>query len=367
MINSLEIKNFQSHKDTRLDFDLGVNVITGETDKGKSVIIRAIRFNAENKPSGYPGDIRSWFSKKKDKTSVVIETPEIKVERRRGTTENVYIVDGDESDSLVGFGQDVPERVKEAFNLGRSCLQRQLDPVFLLADSPGEVARTLNRVVRLDEIDTLASNLNSLHNSTRKEIKFVDGDVVELEDQMKEFVDLPDIEILIEGVEKNFVVYEKVDSDLQLLQTTLEEVCGVKESLKEVREFLAVEEKYDGLMSLLDEYNEVSEELDVLLRALDEIKETREHLSEIVIVDEKKVDFILTRIEEHKELDAELSRLESIMRSIKELDQSLDSVSKKVEDLESDYSELIEEARREGLCPIVEEFGSCLHPQAGVA
>lgn len=43
-IERLEIKNFQSHADTTLDFDKHMNVIIGESDDGKSAIIRAFEF-----------------------------------------------------------------------------------------------------------------------------------------------------------------------------------------------------------------------------------------------------------------------------------------------------------------------------------
>lgn len=44
IIERLEIKNFQSHADSTLDFDKHMNVIIGESDDGKSAIIRAFEF-----------------------------------------------------------------------------------------------------------------------------------------------------------------------------------------------------------------------------------------------------------------------------------------------------------------------------------
>ncbi len=43
-IKSLELINFQSHKQTLLDFSDGLNVIIGESDNGKTSIMRAFRF-----------------------------------------------------------------------------------------------------------------------------------------------------------------------------------------------------------------------------------------------------------------------------------------------------------------------------------
>ena len=52
MIQSLHIKNLQSHKDSHLDFCEGVNVIVGPSDSGKSAILRALRWIVKNRPQG---------------------------------------------------------------------------------------------------------------------------------------------------------------------------------------------------------------------------------------------------------------------------------------------------------------------------
>ena len=57
MIQKLNIQNFQSHKDTKLEFHPGVNVIIGQSDSGKTAIIRALRWLIWNRPGG--DDFRS--------------------------------------------------------------------------------------------------------------------------------------------------------------------------------------------------------------------------------------------------------------------------------------------------------------------
>jgi len=52
MIKYLQIQNFQSHKDSLLEFDPGVNVIVGSSDSGKTAVIRALRWLVWNRPSG---------------------------------------------------------------------------------------------------------------------------------------------------------------------------------------------------------------------------------------------------------------------------------------------------------------------------
>lgn len=52
MIKSIELKNIQSHENTRLDFDKGINVIVGSSNNGKSAILRGLYWARYNRPLG---------------------------------------------------------------------------------------------------------------------------------------------------------------------------------------------------------------------------------------------------------------------------------------------------------------------------
>ena len=53
MIKKIKIENFQSHRDTELEFSKGVNVITGLSNSGKTAIIRAFQLLKNNRPLGF--------------------------------------------------------------------------------------------------------------------------------------------------------------------------------------------------------------------------------------------------------------------------------------------------------------------------
>ena len=52
MIKSVELKNFQSHNQSRLEFCDGVNIIVGASDSGKSAILRGLFWVLYNNPNG---------------------------------------------------------------------------------------------------------------------------------------------------------------------------------------------------------------------------------------------------------------------------------------------------------------------------
>jgi len=88
MIKNIRIINFQSHQNSFLKFDSGVNIIVGESDRGKSAIIRALRWLIWNRPTG--DDFRSNWG---GDTEVTIEiNDEVFITRKKTKSFNGYIV-----------------------------------------------------------------------------------------------------------------------------------------------------------------------------------------------------------------------------------------------------------------------------------
>ena len=49
---TLHLKDYQAHKDTTINFTQGLNIIIGESDMGKSSILRALRKLVRDVPAG---------------------------------------------------------------------------------------------------------------------------------------------------------------------------------------------------------------------------------------------------------------------------------------------------------------------------
>ena len=163
MIKSLHLQNFQSHASTNLQFSPGVNVIVGGSDCGKTAILRAINWLVTNRPSG---DAFRRHGTEAVGTHIRLRlTTGEEVERGIDKKGGFYRTDGKE---LRAFRAEVPEAVATALNLDPVNVQSQHDAPFLLSESSGEVARQLNRVARLDVIDTaLAAAQGRVRETTR--------------------------------------------------------------------------------------------------------------------------------------------------------------------------------------------------------
>lgn len=152
MIESVTLRNVEAHEKKTVEFGPGVTCVVGETDAGKSALIRSLLWVALNQPSGAN---MVHFKKPFAKATVRVDGRE--VVRKRGKTVNLYSLDGKK---FKAFGSSVPGEISSLVNISEVNVQRQLDGPFWFSDSPGKISRELNRVVNLDEIDrVLAKSL----------------------------------------------------------------------------------------------------------------------------------------------------------------------------------------------------------------
>ena len=198
MISSLHITNFQSHKDSQLDFHPGVNVIVGASDSGKTSIIRALRWLIWNRPGGE--DFRSDWG---GETDVIIEIEDdVKILRRKGK-ENLYTIGRSAQDhkELKAFKTSVPEEIQKALNIDDTNLQKQFDSPFLISSSPGEVAAYFNQIAHLEKIDSSISYVNGKITKLTSRQKLDEETLEEDREKLKQYEYLDKFEIDLEALE----------------------------------------------------------------------------------------------------------------------------------------------------------------------
>ncbi len=150
MLQALQLRNFQRHKNLRIKFDPQVTSIVGSSDRGKSATLRALRWVVENRPSG-----DAFIRHGKKHVSVTLKVDGAKVVRSKGK-ENLYQINGKR---LKSFVQSVPTEVSNLIKMGAVNFQLQHDAPFWFSDAPGQVSRNLNAIVDLSVMDTTLSNL----------------------------------------------------------------------------------------------------------------------------------------------------------------------------------------------------------------
>lgn len=154
---SIQLKNFQAHKETEVEFSPSISTIIGPTDVGKSAVLRALRWACLNDLTG-DGFVREG-SKTTDVILHVMEKKErFEIRRTKGTggSSNTYELEGKE---FKAFGQGVPDDINALLRVTDINFQSQYDPPFWFTETAGEVSRRLNSIVDLTLVDLSLANI----------------------------------------------------------------------------------------------------------------------------------------------------------------------------------------------------------------
>lgn len=151
MLETLSLQNFQCHEDLRIEFGPGVTTIVGPTDRGKSAVLRALRWLCLSTPSG-----EAFVRDGARETVVTLEIDDVSIERRKGL-KSLYRLGGKE---FAAFGSSVPPEIAGHLGAGAVTFQTQHEGPFWFAETAGEVGRQLNTVVDLGLIDSTLAALD---------------------------------------------------------------------------------------------------------------------------------------------------------------------------------------------------------------
>jgi len=269
MLKTLKIKNFQSHKHTCLDFSEGLNVIVGESDKGKSAVLRALSMLVNNDFPGCKYFPNFMGDKGKTVVEAIFNDCKVKLEKRisKGKTKKKvrlgrYILN--DIQKFESFGITIPDLVENSINIGQINFQKQHDHHYLVLDSPGNIGKEINKIIDIDLIDQWISSLNSEINENRRELRHIDAKSKNLEEKLKRYKRLDEFEIIIEEIEKITKKITQCDKKLLLLeeynknQSELEKYKGrlkfAAQNIEEIKKYDYDIEELDYILEKCAEY-----------------------------------------------------------------------------------------------------------------
>ncbi len=152
MIQEIRYQNVQPHRQRRLAFEPGLNVIVGETDKGKSSLIRGLRWLALHESAS------GLITHGETVMKVGVKTPTGTIIRFKDSKESGYKL-GEEY--FKACKTDQPKEVQDRLSLTEINFQSQFDSMFLLAATGGQRAKEINKLVALEDIDLATTWLKS--------------------------------------------------------------------------------------------------------------------------------------------------------------------------------------------------------------
>jgi len=271
MLKKLKLNNFQSHSDSTLEFAKGVNIICGNSDSGKSSVIRGFIWLLTNKPKG-----DSFIKENEDTTSVELITDKATIIRERTHTNTGTYKINDTEYSVMR--NEVPEDIATLLNLSDINVQAQLDNHFLILDSPGNVAEYLNNITKLDILTKGVDKLKSLKNEHQKELNSLEQDKTDLENFLNsgiiEIVDRAskDYKYIVELLVKKNNLYQDINR--------INKICN---DIKIVEEQKIPENKLKVLNTEMEQSGKLFNKLSVLQGKIKTTKELLINISDTIV------------------------------------------------------------------------------------
>jgi len=272
-LRKLTLRNFQRHKRIEIVLDPKITTIIGDTDTGKTSLIRALYWVTHNRPAG-SGIIRKGSLS----CRVSLTVGKTVISRTKGKKGNTYKI-GDQT--LTAFGNDVPSVVKDCLKIEEVNFQHQFDSLFWLAESPTQVSKNINEIVNLGAIDSSQNYINKEVRNTKAEIRVHEERIKKLKEQKKKSA------WIIQAVKDMKVIQKEAKSlqKLEALESSLSRSVSDRLRLRaEHRKRLAGANQTSLMMSELSKLRKLTAEQIVLSMLIISIQKDRKKL---IILDTK--------------------------------------------------------------------------------
>lgn len=324
MFKCLAIKDFQSHEKTKIEFSPNVTAIVGQSNVGKTSVVRALNWLVNNRPRG-DSFIRKGEKEVEVTLDVVRDDKVFVVVHTKGKKGGFYKlrVDDNSEISFEAFGADVPREIEDVLNLSDINVQGQFESYFLVLDPPGKVALQVNEVTKLDQVDKIVSLISKRFRDTSRDVESLEESSRALEEKLGEIRKLG-----LDNFEKDLNLAEDVTRKSKMLQDELENLSNLSLVLEEVeKKLICLPESSFILRQLSEEsageYDNLQKKFDFLCEEIKQLEYINDRIVEIsnddiVLWDESK-----ECLKEVQELVSSLEALRGFITAITDVGQKV--------------------------------------------
>lgn len=361
MINSIKLKNWQKHKSLELEFSKGINVISGESNAGKSCIRRALGWilfadNISEK------DYRREGSKNTVVTVILDSGVEIERERSNSTNRYILRINGEEK-VFDSFGKDIPQEIKDVINVSlieidndklNLNIAEQLTLPFLLDKPASFRAKLFNKLTGNELIDSLFKLCNKENLRLNREVKSTEEEIKKQEDDLENYSN--QYKVLKDKLDAVKDEYKKIQENIEIYEhlKDLAEKIRINKEGKEFVEFkksqikLVSEDKIKELKEKAEKLQKVIQIEMGLERVYCDLQEMKYLKSQCVC---PKVNF-----EELKSKDESLQKMKQIKQLIASNKEKLQGINQAISNCK-ESNEFMEKELKEAwdkcdVCPL---------------
>lgn len=263
-ITSVTLKNFQAHKDTTVQFDKGLNIIVGESNNGKTSILRGILWAIDNQPLG-----NDFIMAGENDCSVTINFSDGTYIERGRTVKDTgyykirYIDDNGKyiDQTYRGFTNAVPIEVANVHQMPKVNITKdiethlnvlsQLDGPFLLTESPLVKASAIGRITGTHVIDAAIKESNKTIQSNRKLAKSYSEDLQQKENECKQLPDIKSMEAFTKNYAYIVKYITKLNDSVTKLNTNLQQINQYQQQMMQEKEKCERLKKVSALLPII--------------------------------------------------------------------------------------------------------------------
>jgi exonuclease SbcC len=328
MINSIELGNFLSHAETKLNFGEGVTVFVGPNGSGKSGIIDAITFAlfGQHTRKSNKGLIRRGENQGYAKINFSINNKMLQATRKinlQGTLSSQFLQKTDEGWTPIAegerkqFGESMTRKIEEFIGLDFEKLKiasivRQGELNSIIKAKPKEFKELINAVIGIDKLDISSENmkivLKNFRETILKEFGYDDSHIEMLKNEIKEKeLEIKKNKPIEEKLEEEklkqrkeiSILKKKIEEDLpklykikQLESRKLELVKYAKDAIYSIKKEVSEKERKihdcEGCFEHLDEKKRIEKSLEMAELAFKETgKKIQKYKMEVISLKEQ--------------------------------------------------------------------------------
>jgi DNA repair protein SbcC/Rad50 len=310
-LKGIRIKGFQSHTDSYVPLAPGLTVITGESDNGKTSIIRTVRWVALGEPQG---DAFRFKIEDEETGKVIREAEEVlvtlegddgvEVTKKRRNGKTTYQL----STIAEPFAKaEVPEEVAAWLGIKTHRFgdfetdlnfAYQLAPPFLISETASAGAKILGKLSGTEAVDLAIKDVAKDTHAARTARSQAEKEIEQREAELQQYEGVDDLQLLLNGLENTVqsieikhqrkvrlgdlqTLFRSTVAQLQAIGQRLDTLAIIPSLEEDLQDIEKAQQRYDRLLDLYGQYNQLA----LRIRSLEDQLEgyqTLEHAARIM-------------------------------------------------------------------------------------
>ena len=352
IFKTLELKNFKSYKNTKINFDNGITIVVGENGAGKSTIFEAISFALFKKHTSDKIDHLIRTSSDNERMSVTlyfdVNGEEFSVTRAKTKSTNsaeLKRVHKSGKEEILATGDsNVNNEIRSILNIDgdlflNAIYVRQGEIADLVNKTPADRKKLIGKLLKLEDLENAWNNTLPLINDYENKISELKG---RLADENELNYNLNRKKEESETIQKNIKTYNE---NLNKLNTKYEEVEEYKEKIETYKQEYEenktkINAEKEIFINISNEKRQLQDQLDEIKRNKTEVKRLEKYAKKLPIYQDfkeasQKIENLETKIDNLKEKAAKLDEINHIIKEEKPYADSYTSIEIRIKELDS--------------------------------